>query len=135
MTSFTDGRDSGGRQTLYPSALALLLDAGLLDAPSKTLPPAGQVSMHLSTGPPAHPLVLPCMPAAGLLLVTHLTLLLGMAAPVWLSNALDRGALGGAADAAGAGERVWPAAYAGILVVGERRGQQQARDLAMCGMH
>ncbi|KAL4855514.1 Dolichol kinase EVAN [Chlorella vulgaris] len=56
------------------------------------------------------------LPVVGLLLITHFTLLLGMAAPIWLSNALD------SAPEAAAGSStphaVWPAAHAGIFVIG-----------------
>jgi hypothetical protein len=63
---------------------------------------------------------------AGLLLVTHFTLLLGMAAPVWLSNAVDGSAVGGAAaaanvSAAGRSSVVSLEAWAGILVIGKLR--------------
>lgn len=45
--------------------------------------------------------------SAGLLLITHFTLLLGMAAPLWLSNALQPSDQG-----------VWPAGLAGIIILG-----------------
>lgn len=60
---------------------------------------------------------------AGAILITHFTLLLGMAAPVWLSNALSAGSSNGSA-AAGAAEPgqqqqpLWLAAYAGIMILG-----------------
>lgn len=73
---------------------------------------------------------------SGAVLVTHFTLLLGMAAPVWLSNAPDlgcplqeatahaAGAAGAAAASAAAGSReqqpLWLAAFAGILILGAR---------------
>lgn len=53
---------------------------------------------------------------AGLLLITHFTLLLGMAAPIWLSNALDSAPE--AAAGSSSPHAVWPAAYAGIFVIG-----------------
>lgn len=57
--------------------------------------------------------MLACPPCAGPILVTHFTLLLGMAAPVWLTNALDAG--GGTA---GQQQQLWLAAYAGIIILG-----------------
>ena len=65
---------------------------------------------------------------SGVVLVTHFTLLLGMAVPLWLSDALalphDSGpmAAGGAAirDNAAVGPvPVWPAGVAGIMIIGE----------------
>ena len=80
---------------------------------------------HPHTVPPRLPA--PCRAhTAGLVLVTHFTLLLGMAAPLWLSNAAAA-APGGSASATMPGEQhhqqdvaPWLAAYAGILVLGER---------------
>ena len=77
----------------------------------------------------------PCLPAcachAGLILITHFTLLLGMAAPVWLSNALGSGSgSGGGMPGGAAGQEqqqqeqqpMWLAAYAGIMILGGRGG-------------
>lgn len=65
---------------------------------------------------------------AGPVLITHFTLLLGMAVPVWLSNALLPDTLGataaqGAATAAGLQAQrstVWLEGYAGVMILGER---------------
>lgn len=59
---------------------------------------------------------------SGAVLVTHFSLLLGMAAPVWLSNALDQGCLQEEAAAAAEAQRqpLWLAAFAGVLILGER---------------
>ncbi|PRW21040.1 dolichol kinase EVAN [Chlorella sorokiniana] len=62
---------------------------------------------------------------SGPILITHFTLLLGMAAPVWLSNALSSssnssctdGRVDGAAEL-GQQQLLWLAAYAGIMVLG-----------------
>ena len=65
---------------------------------------------------------------AGLLLITHLTLLLGMAAPVWLSNALDSTSVGSSnsnsnGGSSGGGQPpLWLAAHAGIMILGEAVG-------------
>jgi hypothetical protein len=63
---------------------------------------------------------------AGLLLITHLTLLLGMAAPVWLSNALDSTSVGSrnsnGGSSGGGQPPLWLAAYAGIMILGEAMG-------------
>lgn len=66
----------------------------------------------------------PAPPPTGPILITHFTLLLGMAAPVWLSNALD-GPACGASGGCGLLEapqteqqRLWPAALAGIMILG-----------------
>jgi dolichol kinase len=48
---------------------------------------------------------------SGRIFTTHFTLLLGMAAPVWLSNALEE-------EEVVEGGDVWPAAMAGILILG-----------------
>ena len=52
--------------------------------------------------------------------MTHFTLLLGMAAPVWLSNALEGPACGGggAVVAAEQQQPLWLASLAGILILG-----------------
>lgn len=49
----------------------------------------------------------------GAFLVTHFTLLLGMAAPIWLSNAMDDWSMANTA-----GVQLWPAALAGIIMTG-----------------
>ncbi|KAL4424664.1 hypothetical protein ABPG77_004471 [Micractinium sp. CCAP 211/92] len=63
---------------------------------------------------------------SGPVLITHFTLLLGMAVPVWLSNALLPGTLGAAAAGSAASgsdlqarqETVWLPGYAGIMILG-----------------
>jgi hypothetical protein len=70
------------------------------------------VRIQLPSCLPPHPII------AGLLLVTHFTLLLGMAAPVWLSGVMDAAAAGPAPASAGA-QPPWVLASAGILIIGE----------------
>lgn len=55
---------------------------------------------------------------AGPILITHFTLLLGMAAPVWLSNALEGSSIEAAAQLEQE-QPLWLAAYAGIMILGE----------------
>ena len=63
---------------------------------------------------------------SGAIFVTHFTLLLGMAAPLWLSDALYLPAGGGTRGdrnggaAAGEAPPLWPAGMAGIVILGER---------------
>lgn len=49
---------------------------------------------------------------SGAFFVTHFTLLLGLAAPIWLSNAMDQ------PEKVSATHRMWPAALAGVVITG-----------------
>ena len=62
--------------------------------------------------------------------MTHFTLLLGMAAPLWLSAALLPPPAPGAADermhATGGAAPAWPAGVAGIFILGGRGAVRRA---------
>lgn len=150
MTSFTDCRDSGAlcdpRHALsdprhptpssppHPPSCLLLSgcrrhawpDPLRCTTTARDLP-KGTTPWRRMTGCPG--LLYPLLPA-GPVLITHFTLLLGMAAPIWLSNALDGSGpqLGGSglvSAAAGAQleekqqQPLWLAAFAGIVALGE----------------
>ena len=86
----------------------------------RSLPFAAVCSWCLHTHPCTAQLPTRAPSGAGPLLITHFTLLLGMAAPVWLSNALDGGAVGAAETGqAPAGQALWLPAYAGVIILGE----------------
>ncbi|KAI7845351.1 hypothetical protein COHA_001058 [Chlorella ohadii] len=60
---------------------------------------------------------------SGPILITHFTLLLGMAAPVWLSNALSSDNIGSSLEGGAGGQPehqqpLWLAAHAGIMILG-----------------
>jgi dolichol kinase len=55
---------------------------------------------------------------AGVVFVTHFTLLLGMALPVWLSNAMEEEGNNSGSDSKSTVNTIWPAALAGILATG-----------------
>ncbi len=75
---------------------------------------AARVGGLPALAPRLHAFMAPFVDArdGGAFFVTHLALLLGMAAPVWLSNALDDAA------PAWAAAELWPAAAAGVLALG-----------------
>lgn len=163
MASFTDARDSGEPAwpitcfTLSMVSASLLLPAVGGTASSRTATAKLRPATSLQSPPPpplavclgagllcAVPMNPACscscfyrLPPAGPVLITHFTLLLGMAAPVWLSNALLPGTLGAAAGGTATGEpglqgqrqAVWLAGYSGIMILGE------ARAVVLCAHH
>lgn len=70
-----------------------------------------------------HPARFTLPSAVGPILITHFTLLLGMAAPVWLSNALSSDNNGSSLEGGAGGQPehqqpLWLAAHAGIMILG-----------------
>lgn len=102
-----------------------LLRACLACLPASRSPLSPRSPAHITPLPPPGPRVHAFMASftdgrdSGLLLITHFTLLLGMAVPVWLSNALHPPSRW-VREGDEAPERLWPAALAGITILGAR---------------